>query len=72
MPAPERITVDLGSPAPWSRVEGGAVRNFERAAIAPVMVFAFRGSIFGAGNGPVYGILIKGFCIEESALKGSC
>jgi hypothetical protein len=46
-------------------VEGGAVRNLERAAIAPVIVLAVRGMILGRGNGPVYGILIRGFCIEE-------
>jgi hypothetical protein len=28
------------------------VRNFESAAIAPVIVFAFLGMIFGGGRGP--------------------
>ena len=66
MPAPESITVDLGSPAPSRRaVEDEAVRNLESAAIAPLMVLALRGMILGGGNGPVYGILIRGFCIEE-------
>jgi hypothetical protein len=46
-------------------VEGGAVRNLESAAIAPVIVLAVRGMILGGGNGPVYGILIRRFCIEE-------
>jgi hypothetical protein len=68
MPAPESITVDLGSPAPSRRVVGGAVRNLDSAAIAPEIVLAFRGMILGGGNSPVYGILIKGFGIEKRAL----
>jgi len=32
------------------------VRNFESAAIAPVVVFAFLGIIFGGGRGPGAGV----------------
>ena len=53
MPAPESITVEVGSPSRFCKnVEGGAVRNFESAAIAPVMVFAFLGMMRGGGRGP--------------------
>jgi hypothetical protein len=53
MPAPDRITVEAGSPSPFCKEEAGrAVRNSESAAIAPVMVFAFLGMIFGGGRGP--------------------
>jgi len=53
MPAPESINVEAGSPDTFCKDgEGGAVRNFERAAIAPVVVFAFLGMISGGGRGP--------------------
>lgn len=46
--------MDSGSPLPFWRVgAGGAVRNRESAAMAPGIVFAFRGRIVGAGKGPV-------------------
>ena len=54
MPAPDKITVDCGSLTPSGRLwEGGAVRNFDRAWIAPGNEFALRGRIEGGGNGPV-------------------
>lgn len=54
MPAPDNTIVDCGSATPSGRLdEGGAVRNFERAAIAPGRVFALLGKILGGGKGPV-------------------
>jgi len=55
MPAPVTTTVDWGLPysRPWSEGDGGAVKKDDRAAIAPVMVFANRGRMVGAGKGPV-------------------
>lgn len=54
MPAPDNITVDAGSPVGRCKgAEGGAVRNLESAAIAPVRVSALRGIILGGGKGPV-------------------
>lgn len=69
MPAPDRTTVDRGSAAPSCKDgDGGAVRKLESAATAPVMVFAFRGMMLGAGRGPVKGIRMKGgFVMEELA-----
>jgi len=57
MPAPESITVDAGSPCAFCKdADGGAVRNVESAAIAPVVVLAFLGMIFGGGRGPGPGV----------------
>lgn len=54
MPAPDNMTVELGSCAPSRRVgDGEAVRKFDNAAIAPGREFALRGVMSGGGNGPV-------------------
>jgi hypothetical protein len=56
MPAPDSITVEVGSPSPSCKDgEGGAVRNAESAATAPVIVFAFLGMVLGGGRGPCRG-----------------
>lgn len=67
MPAPVISTVDSASLFVLSRreAEGGAVRNFVSAAMAPRVVFAFRGIIWGDGKGPVYGMRRRGFFICE-------
>lgn len=46
--------MDSGSPLAFWRVgAGGAVRNRDKAAMAPGIVFTFRGRIVGAGKSPV-------------------
>jgi hypothetical protein len=66
MPAPVNSTVDFGLRADLCKLcKGDAVKNDLRASIAPDSVLAVAGIIRGGGRGPVNGILINDFGIEE-------